>query len=245
MTIGDQIQASQQHAHPCQQATRIHSAGRGDRLLRSVHQRPPKKTIPSTRPAPRPVPASTRSHGFIHRHPPVLPAWLCSSLATQCQALKQPIASPATSSASVQECGPDSCSSSQSPSAAPSSVGTTTDQPISPIMPRPNQTPGAVASRLELARGLAPTVRRGSGLSEASEGILGFAHSCCRLTKRRRNRSPFCHHRAHLLLVHPGSETPAPPPGAQLAEVRSADRPTHGHQHVKPVLTSTPSSMAR
>ena len=64
-----------------------------------------------------------------------------SSLATQCHALKQPITSPATRSASVQGCLPACRVSSQCPSAAPSSVGIATDQPTSPIMPRPNQTP--------------------------------------------------------------------------------------------------------
>ena len=47
---------------------------------------------------------------------------------------------PTASSMSVQECPPGWCSSSQSPSAAPSSVGTATDQPTMPIMPRPDQT---------------------------------------------------------------------------------------------------------
>ena len=41
---------------------------------------------------------------------------------------------------------------------APSSVGTTTDQPISPIMPRPDHTPGAALRRaLSLRAAFAPT----------------------------------------------------------------------------------------
>src|ERR1700691_842226 len=46
------------------------------------------------------------------------------------------------------------------PSAAPRSVGTTTDQPTSPIMPKPNQTPGDGLRRARSFRAaLAPTAR--------------------------------------------------------------------------------------
>jgi len=44
------------------------------------------------------------------------------------------------SSISVQEWLHGWCLSSQIPSAAPSSVGTATDQPTMPIMPKPDQT---------------------------------------------------------------------------------------------------------
>ena len=85
-------------------------------------------------------------------------AW--SSLATQCHALKQPIVSPATNNARVHERPPDwwCCWSSHSPRAAPSNVGTTTDQPINPIMPSPNHTPGVALRRaLSFRAALAPT----------------------------------------------------------------------------------------
>ena len=52
-------------------------------------------------------PASPRQHQcqrFIHRRSPSSSRIALSSLATQCHALKQPSTSPATSSASVQEC---------------------------------------------------------------------------------------------------------------------------------------------
>src|ERR1019366_10039791 len=79
-----------------------------------------------------------------------------SSLLTQRQAFKQPMTRPATSSASVQECLPGWRLSSQIPSAAPSSVGTTTDQPISPIMPKPSQTPCVDLRALSLRAAFAP-----------------------------------------------------------------------------------------
>jgi hypothetical protein len=54
---------------------RNQSAGRFDeRPLRTVHQRPPKKNTPSKTPA---LPAEHQNHSFIHRHPPVRPAWPC------------------------------------------------------------------------------------------------------------------------------------------------------------------------
>ena len=65
---------------------------------------------------------------------------LCS-VETQCHAVQQPKINPAIMSASVHGWRPGKRASSQSPTAAPSRVGTAIDHPISPIMPRPNQTP--------------------------------------------------------------------------------------------------------
>ncbi len=89
----------------------------------------------ATRPPPKPVPEST-----IHSLSSCSSRIALSSLVTQCQAFKQPITRPMTSSISVQACLPGWFLSNQSPSVAPSSVGIATDQPIKPIMPRPNQT---------------------------------------------------------------------------------------------------------
>jgi hypothetical protein len=68
------------------------------RLLRTVHQRPPKKIAPSKPPGPR-------QHQIkFHSSPSSCSSRMAlSSLATQCQAFKQPRTRPATSSASVQE----------------------------------------------------------------------------------------------------------------------------------------------
>jgi hypothetical protein len=64
------------------------------------------------------------------------------------------------SSDSVQEWFAGCRLSSQMPNAAPSSVGTTTDQPMSPIMPKPNQTPCAWLRRARSFRdAFAPTSR--------------------------------------------------------------------------------------
>ena len=146
------------------------SAGRLDETpLRTVHQRPPKKIAPSNTPATN---ASTRRQSFIHRYPPVPPALPCLPWRPNATHSNSRSTSPATSSASVQECLPGWCLSSQIPSAAPSSVGTTTDQPISPIMPKPNQTPCVeLTPRLELARRLRADL--------PAERRLVLRRSCC------------------------------------------------------------------
>src|SRR5208282_2598750 len=75
---------------------------------------------------------------------------------TQCHAFRQPMARPMISSSSVQEWLPGWCLSSQMPSATPASVGTTTDQPISPVMPKPNQTPCLELRALSLRAAFSP-----------------------------------------------------------------------------------------
>ena len=68
--------------------------------LRTVHQRPPKKTAPSSTPAP---PASNRLSGLTHPRPPVPPGWPRLPWKPSATRSQHPIARPATSSASVQE----------------------------------------------------------------------------------------------------------------------------------------------
>ena len=151
-----------------------------------------------SRQPPAPAPASAASFIVIL----LLVAHRLSSLATQCHALRQPSVSPATSSASVQECAPGWRPSSHSPSAAPSSVGTATDQPISPIMPRPNQTPCAALRRaLSLRAAFAPTcpAKLGSRSRAACPGGSSFMAE--RREAAQETGFQLRHHRAHALLV--------------------------------------------
>src|SRR5277367_759690 len=150
-----------------------------------------------------------------------------SSLATQCHAFKQPIASPATSSASVHGCLPGWCLSNQMPSAAPSSVGTTTDQPTRPIMPKPNQTPCVDLRALSLRVAFAP-------ISSAKDGSFRriFFGKSFMLQGRKATQKPgfqFCHRDSHTLLVLVQRQEFLFHRRAQLAQVRSADGTAHGN----------------
>src|SRR5664280_1973553 len=163
--------------------------------LRTVHQRPPKKIAPSKRPATN---ASARvSNSFI-----VILLFVphaLSSSATQCHAFKQPIASPATSSASVQACLPGWCLSNQIPSAAPRSVGTATDQPMSPIMPKPNQTPCVELRALSLRAALAPTCAAKVG--SFFKVFFGSSFMLKGRESTQKSSFQFSYHLPHALLV--------------------------------------------
>src|SRR5659263_179072 len=68
------------------------------------------------------------------------PIFICSFL-IKYQALIQPETNPTKRRVSVQEIRPGSILSIHIPIATPMSVGTAIDQPIAPIIPRPNHTP--------------------------------------------------------------------------------------------------------
>src|SRR5271166_5534193 len=111
------------------------------------------------------------------------------------------------------------------PSAAPSSVGITTDQPINPIIPRPNQTPcPALRRALSLRAAFAPT----SSLREAF-GFASLSRGSSVMVKARHAADEiafhFRQHRAHALLVLIQSQKLSLHRLAQLAEIRSAQRP--------------------
>jgi hypothetical protein len=122
-----------------------------------------------------------------------------ASFATQYQAFKQPTASPTTNSARVHGCLPGWCLSSQMPSAAPSSVGTTTDQPTRPIMPRPNQTPWLDLRALILRVAFAPI----SSAKVGSFRVIFFGSSLMLQGREATQKSgfQFCHSDSHALLV--------------------------------------------
>jgi hypothetical protein len=168
-----------------------------------------------------------------------------SSLATQCQAFKQPIARPATSSASVQEWLPG-CAVQPETKRRAEQRRNATDQPISPIMPRPNQTPVRVTcrGRLELARRLRAdllTERGGFGFKGL---ILGFVSHVKTHHTADETALHFRHHRADALLPFVQVQKLPLHRLAQLAEVRSAMALRTETNTSGPVLTSTPSSTA-
>jgi len=101
------------------------------------------------------------------------------------------------------------CLSSQIPSAAPSSVGTATDQPISPIMPRPNQTPCVDLRALSLRTAFVPTGQRRSLV------LRGFLWLVIHVERSRSDgeiQFPISPHQADasLVLVQ-GEKTPSLP----------------------------------
>src|SRR5450631_3012762 len=85
------------------------------------------------------------------------------------------------------------------PSAAPSNVGTTTDQPTKPIMPRPNQTPCVDLRALSLRAAFAPIFPAKVG----SFRKLFFGSSLMLQGRETAQKSgfQFRHRRAHALLV--------------------------------------------
>ena len=101
MTARDKIKSSQGNARPQQQAAeepKRRLSGRN-----ALAHRPPKAAEENraehSRPPPTPAPESEFHSSLSSCSSRIA----LSSLATQCHAFKQPIASPATSSASVQE----------------------------------------------------------------------------------------------------------------------------------------------
>src|SRR5476649_1778139 len=85
------------------------------------------------------------------------------------------------------------------PSAAPSSVGTTTDQPTNPIMPRPNQTPCVDLRALSLRATFAP-------ISPAKVGsfrkiFFGSSLMLQGCEAAQKSGFQFRHRRAHALFV--------------------------------------------
>ena len=155
MAAADDIEADQRRCPSAAAGCRRTRAPAGGEATarRTVHQRPPKKTTPSRPPAREGQQQDGMSLMVIARAPRRM---ALSSWATQCQAFRQPSDRPATSNASVQEWRPDGACPARCPSAAPSSVGTTTDQPIRPIIPRPNQSLRRRAARLSLRAAFAP-----------------------------------------------------------------------------------------
>src|ERR1700722_3638251 len=154
-----------------------------------------------------------------------------SSLATQCQAFKQPMASPTTNSASVHGCLPGWCLSSQMPRAAPSSVGTTTDQPIRPIIPKPNQTPCVELRAFSLRTAFAPTSTAKVGT--LFEVMFGSSFMVQVGKPTQKSSFQFCRYQAPTFLLLVQDPKFLLHRSAQLAEVRSSDRPTYGNQHLR------------
>src|ERR1019366_2543268 len=156
-----------------------------------------------------------------------------SCCATQCQALAQPMHNPATSSISVQERAPGWRRSNQRPSIAPRSVGTATDQPISPDMPRPNQTP-CFPSRctLSLRAAFAATCLTNSGSS--FEGR--FVSSPLMLKLRETDDKAAFHFGncgANVALALVERQKLAFHRLMQLAKIRSADGVANGDHHIR------------
>src|SRR5512142_2235835 len=117
------------------------------------------------------------------------------------------------------------------PSAAPSRVGTATDQPTSPIMPRPDHTVRVTRRcAFSLRVSFTPTWRM-NALSPRS----GFGLSATMKLRETTHESAlqFCQHRAHLSLVLVQIHEFALHRLAQLAETHAADGIAHGDQHVR------------
>src|SRR5271157_4399058 len=85
------------------------------------------------------------------------------------------------------------------PSAAPSSVGTTTDQPTKPIMPRPNQTPCVDLRALSLRAAFAPISPAKVG--SFFEVLCGWSLMLQGREATQKSSFQFGHCRAHALLV--------------------------------------------
>src|ERR1019366_184987 len=126
------------------------------------------------------------------------------------------------------------------PSAAPSSVGTTTDQPISPIIPRPNHTPCAELRRaLSLRSAFVPTSSLSDGfgfgsLFWGSSVIVKARHAPYEIAFH------FRQHRAHAsLALIQGQKLPLHR-FAQPAEIPSDQRPAHGYENVRTGLDEHP-----
>src|SRR5208283_999024 len=151
---------------------------------------------------------------------------------TQCHALAHPITNPATSSMSVQEWALGWCRSNQRPSIAPRIVGTATDQPTSPDIPRPNQTLW-LPSRctLSLRAAFAATC-----LTKAVSSLDGRFVTSSSMFKLRESAD-----KAFFHFGDRSSNTPLPFVNRQkftfhrlmeLAEVRSPDSVADGDEHV-------------
>ena len=100
----DKVEAGQRNAHPQQQAAeepKRRPFGRN-----GPAHRPPQAAEETSRPAQRPPPTPAPDSEVHSSLSSCSSRMALSSLATQCHAFKQPIASPATNSASVQECVP-------------------------------------------------------------------------------------------------------------------------------------------
>ena len=156
LTAGDKVKARQGDAHPQQQAaerTKAPAVGTKRPCEPSTTGRR-RKSHRARRPPATPAPASECHSSFSS----CSSRMALSSLATQCHAFKQPIVEPGHQQRQRPGMPARMALVQPEPSAAPSSVGTTTDQPISPIMPRPNQTPGVELRRaLSLRAAFAPT----------------------------------------------------------------------------------------
>jgi hypothetical protein len=167
-------------------------------------------------------------------------AW--SSLATQRQAFKQPIASPATSSASVQGACPDSVGPARVPAprrAVSESPPTSRSAPSSPGRTR---RPARLRRALSLRAAFAPT----AGRAMARLHRLSWGSSV--IVKSRHAADEVAFHlglttNARFSPARPASETRAP---RRRATGRDPFRPcpAHGHEHIRPGLDETPSSTA-
>ncbi len=119
--------------------------------------------------------------------------------------------------------------------------GTATDQPISPIMPRPNHTPcSGLARALSLRAAFAPIC--------SAESRLAFgcwASLMLKLAMRRRNPvSSFAMTERTLFSRSSRVRNSCSTASRKLAEVRSAEARRTETSTSRPVLTSTPSSTA-
>src|ERR1039458_8905646 len=115
------------------------------------------------------------------------------------------------------------------PSAAPSKVGTTTDQPTSPIMPKPNQTPCVDFRAFSLRAAFAPISPAKVG--SFFEVLFGSSLMLQGRKATQKSSFQFRHRRAHALLVLVQRQKFFFHRRVQLAEVRSADRPTRSEEH--------------
>src|SRR5512135_1517807 len=117
------------------------------------------------------------------------------------------------------------------PSAVPSKVGTATDQPTSPIMPKPSQT---VCTALRCARSLrvsfAPTWRM-----NAVSPVSDFGLSATMEFREAAHESAlqFCQHRTHLLLAFVEIHEFALDRLAQLAQAHATDGIAHRDLHIR------------
>src|SRR5664279_1834593 len=143
---------------------------------------------------------------------------------------------PATSSISVQERFPGWLRSNQRPSIAPRSVGTATDQPISPDMPSPNQTP-CLPSRctLSLRAAFAVTCRTNSVSPFAdwpfSSSVMFKLHEPAYKTAFH-----FGDRSANVALALVERQKLTFHRFMKLAEIRSADGVAHGDEHIRACL---------
>ena len=232
------IEARQRHRHSRPSAlTPNHTAGfAAVRPWRTVHHRPPKNSPPSDHAdsercndGPDIAHSSSSCHAGWHAVP--------SYPVPRIRARRR--TSRPTSNASVQACVPGCRLSSHRPSQAPNSVGRQTDQPMSPNIPRPDQTCVPAPQDLQLAVSPARRRRRmkfwfvdcrvesGSGTLQLGEPAHQPAFQMCQC---RAGRFLLLAQVQKLLLNGL----------AQVTQVRSGDRVAYADHDLRPGLDQYP-----